>query len=116
MYTVYGIANCDSVKKATNWLNSNHIPFEFHDYKKKGITEGRLKKWTRQVNWETLVNKKGTTWRGLAEETKAGVTSEAPAIALMIENTSLIKRPVIEMGNKVFAVGFDEEAYKKAFG
>ncbi len=114
MYRMYGITNCDSVKKALDWFKTHHVAFEFHDYKKKGIAAGQLKKWCRQVSWELLLNKKGTTWRDLDESVKASILTEADAIALMKEHTSLIKRPVIEAGNKVIAVGFDESIYAEA--
>lgn len=116
MYTVYGIPNCNSVKKAVDWLNAHHLAFEFHDYKKKGVTEGQLKKWSRQSGWETLLNKKGTTWRELDDTVKEAVKTESDAITLMQEHTSLIKRPVIAEGNKVKIVGFDEAEYEAIFG
>ncbi|MBC8034903.1 MAG: arsenate reductase [Chitinophagaceae bacterium] len=116
MYTVYGIPNCDSVKKALDWFKAHHIAFEFHDYKKKGIAEGQLKKWVRQVGSDILLNKKSTTWRELDEAIKASIASDADAIQLMRKNTSLIKRPVIEQGNKVIEVGFDEASYITSFG
>lgn len=115
MYTVYGIPNCNTVKKAIDWLKSNHIAYEFHDYKKRGITEGELKKWCRQVGWETLLNKKGTTWRALDEAAQTAVLNEADAIALMKDKTSIIKRPVITKDNKILAMGFDEVVYKEVF-
>lgn len=113
MHTVYGIPNCNTVKKAIDWLKDNHVSYEFHDYKKKGITGEELKKWCQQVGWETLLNKKGTTWRALDEATQASVSGEAGAIALMKDKTSIIKRPVITKDNKVLVVGFDEAVYKK---
>jgi arsenate reductase len=113
MITVYGIKNCNTVKTALEWLKKNNVPLEFHDYKSKGITEAKLKQWSKQVGWESLVNKRGTTWRQLDEEAQAKVTNESSAIALMMEKTSVIKRPLIEEGGKVVALGFDEPAYKK---
>lgn len=110
---VYGIKNCDTVKKSLSWLTAHKMMFEFHDYKTQNITESKLKAWSAQVGWEVLLNKKGTTWRKLDEKTQASVTNEKAAIAVMLENTSIIKRPVIEKGNKILAVGFDEEVYKK---
>lgn len=108
---VYGIKNCDTVKKALNWLTSHKIAFEFHDYKTQSITESKLKAWSAQVGWEVLLNKKGTTWRKLDEKTQASVTNEKAAIAVMLANTSAIKRPVIEKKDKVIAFGFDEKLY-----
>jgi len=109
--TVYGIKNCNTVKSALDWLKKNKIEFEFHDYKAKGITDGKLKSWSKQVGWESLVNKRGTTWRQLDEKVQAKVTNEAAAIALMKEKISVIKRPLIELGNEVVILGFDPEEY-----
>src|SRR5690349_25170362 len=98
---VYGIKNCNTVKSALEWLKKNKIDFEFHDYKSKGITEAKLKAWSKQVGWESLVNKRGTTWRQLDEKTQLQITNESSAIGLMIEKTSVIKRPLIENKNEV---------------
>lgn len=111
--TVYGIKNCNTVKTALDWLKKNGVDFEFHDYKTKGITEDKLKQWSKQVGWEALVNKRGTTWRQLDETVQSKITNEAAAISLMKEKTSVIKRPLIEKDNKVVALGFDEAQYKK---
>lgn len=111
---VYGIPNCNTVKKATDWLKNNEVAFEFHDYKKEGIDKGQLQKWSKKVGWEKLVNKKGTTWRTLPAEEQQKVTDESAAIELMMQKTSVIKRPVIEAGAKLL-VGFDEEEYKNTF-
>jgi len=115
MYIVYGIPNCDTIKKAVNWLQKHRIPYEFHDYRKKGITTQKLKTWSKQVGWETLLNKRGSTWRELDQATQASITNEKAAIALLAENTSAIKRPVIEKGEVVVVVGFDEGVYEKIF-
>ena len=113
--TLYGIRNCNTVKSSLAWLKNRKIDFEFHDYKSKGITEARLKDWCRQVGWESLVNKRGTTWRKLDERSKAAITNEKSAIALMMEKTSVIKRPLVEVEGKVTALGFDEREYHKRF-
>ena len=105
--TVYGIKNCNTVKSAIDWLKKNKIDFEFHDYKKAGITEAKLKEWSKQVGWEKLVNKRGTTWRQLDEATQAKVKNESSAIKLMMEKTSVIKRPLIEKDGKVVGLGFE---------
>src|SRR5688572_27850257 len=110
---VYGIKNCDTVKKALTWLRNRDAHFDFHDYKTMGISESKLKEWSKQVGWESLVNKRGTTWRQLDEATQAKIKSEAAAIALMKEKTSVIKRPLIEKDGKVVVLGFDEEEYAK---
>jgi Spx/MgsR family transcriptional regulator len=113
--TLYGIKNCNTVKKAIDWLKKNKIDFEFHDYKTQGITEAKLKEWNKQVGWESLVNKRGTTWRQLDEKEQNKITNASAAIALMREKTSIIKRPLIEENGRVLALGFDEEEYKKKF-
>jgi Spx/MgsR family transcriptional regulator len=110
--TVYGIKNCNTVKSAVEWLTKNKVQFDFHDYKSKGITEAKLKDWIKQVGWENLVNKRGTTWRKLESSVQQSITNQASAIALMKEKTSVIKRPLIEKDGKVFALGFDEQTYK----
>lgn len=115
MYIVYGIPNCDTVKKALTWLNNHKIPYEFHDYKKAGITAARLKNWSAQVDWESFLNKKSSTWRGLDAATQASVTNEKAAIKLLTEHTSGIKRPVIEKNGTVVAIGFDADLYKTVF-
>lgn len=112
---VYGIKNCNTVKSALEWLKKKKIDFEFHDYKSKGITEAKLKDWSKQVGWESLVNKRGTTWRQLDEATQKKIINEKAAIALMLEKTSVIKRPLIEEKGKVLAVGFDDDEYEDAF-
>ena len=112
---IYGIKNCNTVKAGLDWLRKYKIDFEFHDYKTKGITEAKLKNWSKQVGWESLVNKRGTTWRQLEESVQAKITNEKSAIALMMEKTSVIKRPLIERDGKVVVLGFDEIEYKKTF-
>ena len=113
---LYGIKNCNTVKNAVTWLNDKQVKFEFHDYKSKGITEEKLKAWCKQIGWENLVNKRGTTWRQLDEGIQQKITSEKAAIALMLEKTSVIKRPLIEDNGKVVAFGFDESIYSEVFG
>jgi Spx/MgsR family transcriptional regulator len=115
MYIVYGIPNCDTVKKVFNWFQARKIAYQFHDYKKEGILPAQLKKWCGQVGWETLLNKKSTTWRGLDAKTQASIVNEKSAVQLMTEHTSIIKRPVIEKEGKVIAVGFNETAYQNIF-
>ena len=110
---VYGIKSCDSVKKATTWLTKHKIPFTFHDYKATGITASKLKSWSQQIGWESFLNKKSTTWRGLDPKIQSTVTNEKAAIHVMTENTSLIKRPLIERDGKVLALGFNEKEYER---
>lgn len=112
--TLYGIRNCDTMKKARNWLGEQGIEHAFHDYKSQGIDESLLKRWADSVGWETLLNRAGTTFRKLPESEKAGI-DEAKAIALMLEQPSMIKRPVLDKGGDLI-VGFKPETYAKAFG
>jgi len=114
MLKVYGIPNCDTVKKATIWLKNKGIAYEFHDYKKLGISQAKLEEWLTQVSYETLVNRKGTTFKGLSDEEKSKIVDNASAIALMLEKTSVIKRPVVE-SDKILAVGFKEDEYEMIF-
>ncbi|MFT4203967.1 MAG: ArsC family reductase [Chitinophagaceae bacterium] len=115
MYILYGIKNCNTVKKAVDWLQSHNVEFSFHDYKKDGISKEKLTSWTKQVDWESLVNKKGTTWRGLPDDEKAKVKNATSAIALMQEKTSVIKRPLIEKDGKVLTLGFDASDFEKNY-
>lgn len=111
---VYGIKNCNTVKKALDWLKVNNIAYDFHDFKKLGISETKLEQWAIQTGWEALMNKRGTTWKKLDHETQNTITSKHEAFKLMQEKTSIIKRPVIET-DKGVVLGFDELAYKKLF-
>ncbi len=116
MLIVYGIPNCDTVKKARTWLDAQGRAFAFHDYKKQGVPADRLDAWIAAVGWEVLVNRQGTTWRKLDDATKAGVRDAASAKALMLAQASVIKRPVIERDGVVLGVGFDEARLKQALG
>lgn len=113
--TLYGIKNCNTVKAAIDWLKKKKIDFDFHDYKSKGITETKLKEWSKQVGWEALVNKRGTTWRQLDDKVKDSITNERAAIKLMMEKTSVIKRPLVEVKGKVASLGFDEDEFRKKY-
>jgi arsenate reductase (glutaredoxin) len=113
---LYGISNCDTVKKARAWLEANGVQAEFHDFKKRGVSDAMLKGWLQQVPWGDLINRKGTTWRKLSDEDKAKVKGDASAIALMLEKPSVIKRPIMEKNGKVLQLGFDEEKYRSLFG
>ncbi len=108
MYIVYGIANCDTTKKTLSRLKQHKVEFSFHDYKTENIDALKLKEWCRQKGWETILNKRSTTWRGLTAAVQAAITNEKAAIGLMQQHTSIIKRPVIELNKTVVAVGFDE--------
>ncbi len=111
MIKVYGIPNCNTVKKAISWLQQNGLSYEFHDYKKKGITKDKLQKWSKHCGWENILNKKGTTWAQLSDEQKAEISSENKAIDYLFENNSGIKRPVIEANGK-YLIRFDEKQYE----
>jgi arsenate reductase len=109
---MYGIKNCDTIKKARVWLDEHRIAYAFHDYKAEGADHARLLKWIEAVGWEVLLNRAGTTFRKLPDEAKAGV-DEAKAVALMLEQPSMIKRPVLEYPGGVL-VGFAPERYARA--
>ena len=114
MITIYGIRNCDTIKKTVKWLQDEELEYEFHDYKKQGIDKKTLNRWCKQVDWQTLVNKRGTTWRKLPETARDNLTKTS-ALQLMIDNPSLIKRPVIEYANQSkIEVGFDRESCASA--
>jgi arsenate reductase len=112
-YSIYGIRNCDTMKKARDWLAAHGVPVAFHDYKVSGIDQAHLQAWAGQVGWETLLNRSGTTFRALPEEKKQGLDQDK-AIALMIEQPSMIKRPVLDLGDGRLLVGFKPEAYAVA--
>ena len=109
--TIYGIKNCDTMKKARSWLDSHGKAYSFHDYKAEGIDKPTLQRWAKAVGWETLLNRAGTTFRKLDDAAKEGLT-ETKAIALMLEQPSMIKRPVLDLGGKLL-VGFKPEIYAK---
>jgi arsenate reductase (glutaredoxin) len=112
--TIYGIPNCDTTKKARAWLTAEGIAYDFHDYKVAGIDRALLKGWAKEVGWEVLLNRAGTTFRGLPDADREGI-DEAKAIALMQAQTSLIKRPVLEFDGALL-VGFKPERYEEALG
>ena len=109
--TIYGIRNCDTMKKARAWLDGRGVAYGFHDYKTDGIAKEKLKAWSHQLGWETLLNRAGTTFRKLPEADKEGL-NERKALALMLAQPSMIKRPVLELGRKLL-VGFKPETYDK---
>jgi len=111
--TIYGIKNCDTMKKARDWLAQAGIAHDFHDYKAAGIDAATLRKWSAEVGWETLLNRAGTTFRKLPDADRAGIDA-AKAIALMQAQPSMIKRPVLDIGGRLL-VGFKPDAYRAAF-
>ena len=112
---LYGIKNCNTVKAAIYWLEQHDIPFDFHDYKSKGITLEKFTEWSEQVGWESLVNKRGTTWKQLEAHVQESVVDAATAFALLKEKTSIIKRPLMEEDGKIIALGFEENVYSNKF-
>jgi arsenate reductase (glutaredoxin) len=109
--TIYGIKNCDTMKKARAWLDSHGVAYDFHDYKSAGIAKSKLKQWSDQLGWETLLNRAGTTFRKLPDADKEGL-NENKALALMLAQPSMIKRPVLDAGGKLL-LGFKPEIYAK---
>jgi arsenate reductase (glutaredoxin) len=112
--TIYGIKNCDTMKKARAWLDAQGVVYDFHDYKSAGIERGVLESWIKKTGWEVLLNRAGTTFRKLPDTDKAGLT-EKKAIVLMVAQPSMIKRPVLDIDGTLL-VGFKPEQYKGAFG
>ncbi|WP_432712494.1 ArsC family reductase [Pedobacter sp.] len=110
---VYGIPNCNTVKKALDWLTDKGIIYEFHNFKKSGISEEKLQEWCTAFGWENVLNKKGTTWRKLSAEEQQTVSDQASAIKILSEHTSAIKRPIIEQNGKAILLGFNEEKYSE---
>lgn len=110
--TVYGIANCDTVRKARAWLDGHGIAYRFHDFKKAGVPRDRLGAWSGSVGWDKLVNRQGTTWRKLDAARQQAVRDEASARELMLAQPSVIKRPVVEWPGGATTVGFDPQAWE----
>lgn len=111
MTTLYGIKNCDTMKKAMKWLDEHAVNYQFHDYKKAGLDKAQLTHWVKQVGWQPLLNTRGTTWRKLSEAERDNV-DEPKAITLMLNNLSLIKRPVLEQ-NDTLHIGFNAAEYEQ---
>ncbi|VAW51116.1 FIG138056: a glutathione-dependent thiol reductase [hydrothermal vent metagenome] len=110
MIKIYGIPNCDTIKKATKWLDKNKLAYEFYDYKKWGVPEKELKLWVKNAGWEIVLNKRSTTWKTLSDKIKKN-TNQHSAIRIMLKNSSSIKRPVLIEGKKLI-IGFKEDEYK----
>ena len=113
MIRLYGIPNCDTMKKARRWLDERGVAYSFHDYKKQGLDEALLRGWVAKLGWERLVNRQGTTWRKLPAEVREGLDVEG-AIAVMLANPSLIRRPLLDTGEALY-LGFSEAAYTEIF-
>jgi Spx/MgsR family transcriptional regulator len=116
MITLYGIPNCDTVKKARAWLTEHAVPYQFHDFKKQGVPPAQLDAWLQAVGWETLVNRKGTMWRKLDAAVQAAVVDAASARALVLTQASIIKRPVVVWPDGSVTVGFKPEAFAQRCG
>lgn len=116
MLKVYGIPNCDTVKKSLDYIKSKEVAFEFHNYKKEGIAVEKLNSWIQQVPLDKLVNKKGTTYKALSEKEKAALENPKTAAKVLAEKSSVIKRPLLEMEEKVLTVGFDKELFDTLLG
>ncbi len=110
MITLYGIPNCDSIKKARKWLKDNNIDYTFHDYKKSGVPQKELQTWVKKLGWEILLNKRGTTWRKLDDSIKNSVDQNS-AITIMLENPSIIKRPILTK-KTLTIIGFKSDDYE----
>src|SRR6476646_9575175 len=113
--TIYGIKNCDTMKKARAWLDKKGVEYDFHDYKSAGIDRERLERWSKKAGWESLLNRSGLTFKKLPDKDKTGLT-EKKAIALMLDKPSMIKRPVLDLGGGKLLVGFKPETYEQNFG
>lgn len=111
--TVYGIANCDTIKKAKKWLDKEGIEYRFHDYRKQGLDTNLLNHWVDNLGWEALLNKRGTTWRKLPDDLKDNI-DQASAIGIMLENPAIIKRPLLIKGDKMM-LGFSDSQYQTFF-
>ncbi len=110
---LYGIPNCDTVKKARDWLTAHGVTHEFHDFKKQGVPLPQVNQWIASAGWEKLINRRGPTWRKLDEATQASVVDAANAVALMTANSSVIKRPVVQWPRGQITIGFDAEAWQR---
>ena len=114
MVEVYGIKNCSTVRKALTWLDENKIIYNFHDFKKEGLNEEKVDEWINKKDWQTIINRKGHTWRKLDDKSRDGINDNSSAAKIAVINPSIVKRPVIEY-KKNLLVGFDEDLLKKTF-
>lgn len=111
---LYGIPNCDTTRKAMQWLHKNKIDFYFHDYKTNGISKKKLQEWSSKLGWETILNKRSTTWRALSAVEQKKITNQQAAVNVMMANNSIIKRPILEFNGNLLT-GFNEDEYKNYF-
>lgn len=113
MYVIYGIKNCNTMKKALTWLDEHHIDYQFHNYKTDGLSAEQLTQFMQLVDWQQLLNQKGTTWRKLDEHIRMSITTPEAAQKIMLENPSILKRPLLIKDDKKALVGFSEQAYQQ---
>ncbi len=113
MVTLYGIPNCDTIRRARRWLSDHGVEYRFHDFRKDGIDEKQLRQWAQELGWENLLNRRGLTWRKLDDAIKTNI-NETSALKIMQENPAIIKRPVLDTG-KTLVVGFDKDQYHALF-
>jgi Spx/MgsR family transcriptional regulator len=113
MTTLYGIPNCDTIRKAKRWLQDNQVEFQFHDFRKDGLDKVQLQAWVEELGWEVLLNKRGTTWRKVSDEQKAEIDKDS-AIELLLAEPAMIKRPVLDLGARR-VVGFQADEYEAFF-
>ena len=111
--TLYGISNCDTIKKARNWLQEHAVEYRFHDYRKQGVDRDQLQSMASQLGWEVMLNRRGTTWRALSDTVKAQI-DEASALELMLDNPAIIKRPILEQDGDLY-IGFKPQQYQEIF-
>jgi Spx/MgsR family transcriptional regulator len=112
---LYGIPNCNTVRKARGYLDDQGVAYEFHDFKKQGMSKMQLSAWLKQVGWQQLLKKTGPTWGKLPDAVKASINNDTSALKLMLEQPNVIKRPVLERDGKILATGFDENVYSQLF-
>ena len=109
---LYGIPNCNTVKKARDWLEEHDVVYEFHDFKKQGVTADMMSAWLQQIGWQKLLKKTGPTWGKLPDTVKISIKDDASALKLMLEKPNVIRRPVLESKGRILATGFDETVYQ----
>lgn len=114
MVEVYGIKNCSTVRKALVWLDENKVEYNFHDFKKEGLAESKVNEWIEKKDWQTVINRKGHTWRKLDEKTRESINDKSIASKIAVANPSIVKRPVIEF-KKILLFGFDEDIFDNTF-
>lgn len=112
MITLYGIKNCDTVKKARKWFDEKEIDYQFHDFRQDGLQASQVESWMTHLDWQTLVNKRSTTWRNLDDDTKNDLSADN-VVSLLVENPTLIKRPVLEKSGTALLVGFNQQQYNE---